>query len=275
MVELTQTQLRQLQMIELEMLVEVDRICKNNNIKYTIIGGTLLGAVRHGGFIPWDDDADIAMLRPEYEKFCKIVNDELDSERFYFQNMDITPGYRWGYAKMRRKNTLFLRENQEHMPYEQGVFLDIFPIDGTPNNMILRMVHEFRCYIVRKALWSEVALLTATLPHEVFFYRMLNRIPLNKLKKMYRKLILKENINTKVVRTLTFPAPKPLHGYLRKWFEETQPIEFEGHMFEGIKDYKGWLKYEFGDYMTIPPLDKQKVHPVSKVELLDVDLGGK
>ena len=84
MIELTKEHLQQLQAIELEMLDEVDRICKKNNIKYTIIGGTLLGAVRHGGFIPWDDDADVAMLRPEYEKFCTIVEKELDVDRFYF-----------------------------------------------------------------------------------------------------------------------------------------------------------------------------------------------
>ena len=69
MIELTKEQLRQLQLIQLEMLVEVDRICKKCNIHYSIIAGTLLGAVRHGGYIPWDDDADVALLRPEYEKF--------------------------------------------------------------------------------------------------------------------------------------------------------------------------------------------------------------
>lgn len=72
--ELTKEMLERVQKIELEMLIEVDRICKENDIKYTIIGGTLLGAVRHGGFIPWDDDADVAMLRPEYEKFCSIID---------------------------------------------------------------------------------------------------------------------------------------------------------------------------------------------------------
>ena len=113
MLQLDDRQLRQLQMIELEMLVEVDRICKKCGIQYNIIAGTLLGAVRHGGFIPWDDDADVAMLRPEYEKFRKACKTELDTTRFYFQDHRNTRGYRWGYGKLRRKNTLFLRENQE------------------------------------------------------------------------------------------------------------------------------------------------------------------
>ena len=156
MIHLNNEQLRQLQMIELEMLLEVDRICKKCGIKYTIIAGTLLGSIRHKGFIPWDDDADIGMLREEYEKFRQACKTELDKTRFYFQDNRNTKGYRWGYGKLRRKNTVFMREYQEHMPYKQGVFIDIFPMDGIPDNYILRTVHNFHCFCIRKILWSKV-----------------------------------------------------------------------------------------------------------------------
>lgn len=269
MIELNKRQLQQLQMIELEMLVEVDRICKENNIKYTIIGGTLLGAARHEGFIPWDDDADIAMLRPEYEKFCKVCKEKLDSQRFYLQNMDNTEGYRWGYAKLRRKGTLFLRKDQEHMKYEQGIFLDIFPIDGTPDNRFLRAFHDFRCFCVRKILWSVVGKNIAKNSVERAVYKILYKIPEKTVKKWYRGLILKRNANTtEVVRTLTFPAPKQLRGYYRRWFAETAPIKFEQYEFQGVKDYKGWLSYEFGDYMKLPPVDKRKTHPVIDIKFV-------
>lgn len=273
MIELTERMLHQLQEIELEMLIEVDRICKKRNINYTIIGGTLLGAVRHGGFIPWDDDADVAMLRTEYEKFCLVCEEELDKSRFYFQHMDNTKGYRWGYAKIRRKDTLFLRENQEHMPYEQGVFLDIFPIDGTPDNLVLRNIHEFKCFIVRKILWSAVGRRTASNLIEKAVYELMYMIPEKVAKKMYRGLILKyKGDKTEVVRTLTFPAPKKLHGYYRRWFAETEPIKFEGILLDGVKDYDGWLGYEFGNYMELPPKNKQKAHPVTDIKLIDVDV---
>ena len=94
--QLSAEELRELQMIEVEMLVEIDRICKKCGIKYCMSAGTQLGAIRHKGFIPWDDDADIAFLRPEYEKFRKACETELDHERFYFQDYRNTPGYRWG-----------------------------------------------------------------------------------------------------------------------------------------------------------------------------------
>ena len=107
MIQINPETLRHIQEIQLEMLVEVDRICKKKQIRYNIIAGTLLGAVRHGGYIPWDDDADVAFLRPEYEKFRQAVKTELDTSRFYFQDSRRTRGYRWGYGKLRRKNTVF------------------------------------------------------------------------------------------------------------------------------------------------------------------------
>ena len=269
MIELTQDDYKKLQAFEFEMLTEIDRICRKHNINYTIIGGTLLGAVRHKGFIPWDDDADIAMLRPEFDRFCEVCQLELDTSRFYFQNMDITPGYRWGYAKIRRKGTIFLRENQEHMPYDQGVFLDIFPQDAVPDNRFLRNIHSFRCFVVRKILWSEIGKKSDSSLLMRVWYILLSKIPMGIVRKLYKGLIY-DNDDSVLVRTLTFPAPKNKYGYRRYWIRDTADIEFQGKSFLGVKDYDGWLKWEFGDYMKIPPKDKQKAHPVTELKL-DID----
>ncbi|WP_026499076.1 LicD family protein [Butyrivibrio sp. WCD2001] len=266
MIEVTTEDLKKLQAFELEMLEEVDRICKKHNINYTIIGGTLLGAVRHGGFIPWDDDADVAMLRPEYDRFCEVCQKELDQDRFYFQNMDITPGYRWGYAKIRRKGTIFLRENQEKMPYEQGIFLDVFPQDAVPDNKILRDIHSFRCFLVRKFLWSEIGKGSDKSKGMRLLFTIMSLVPLKVIRKWYKGLIINDD-KTNLVRTLTFPAPKGKFGYKRYWIRDTADIKFEDKVFSGVKDYDGWLKWEFGDYMKMPPKDKQKVHPVTKLKL--------
>lgn len=79
-IEITPSVLRELQLIQLECLTELDRVCRENNINYSLDGGTLLGSVRHGGFIPWDDDIDIIMLREDYEKFFNICKTELDTD---------------------------------------------------------------------------------------------------------------------------------------------------------------------------------------------------
>lgn len=269
MIQLDDNKLRQLQKIEIEMLLEIDRICRKHKINYTIIGGTLLGAVRHGGFIPWDDDADVAMLRPEYERFCKVCEEELDNTRFYFQDMDNTPGYRWGYGKFRRKDSLFLRENQEHMPYEQGVFIDIFPQDATPDNAVLRRLHDFSCFCVRKLLWSEVGKKAEHNCFKRICFIMLSKIPFKLVQIMYRGLIIR-NQKTELVRTLTFPAPKRKYGYKRVWLTETDDIKFEQYTLRGVKDYDGWLRWEFGKYMDIPPEHKRKTHPITAIILPNI-----
>ena len=151
MIEIDNQTLRKIQMVQLELLQEVDRICKKCDIHYNIIAGTLLGAIRHGGYIPWDDDADVALLRDEYEKFRDACETELDTTRFYFQDHRNTPGYRWGYGKLRRKDTLFLREFQEHMPYEQGIFIDLMPFDNVPDYALAKKIHFLQLFIYFKS----------------------------------------------------------------------------------------------------------------------------
>lgn len=269
MIQLDKETLRQLQMIQLEMLVEVDRICRKCGIKYNIIAGTLLGAVRHGGYIPWDDDADIALLRPEYEKFRIACKTELDKSRFYFQDHRNTKGYRWGYGKLRRKGTLFLRENQEHMPYKQGIFIDIFPLDGVPDNYILRSMKNFEYFCVRKILWSKVGMEADSRFWKRQVYRILNRIPERAVLRCFDKMVNRANKrDTRMVRILLFPTPNEQWGYYRCWYENSVDIIFEGKVFRGIKKYDSYLKFKFGNYLELPPEKDRKVHPVSKLELI-------
>lgn len=265
---LTPEELRELQMIEVEMLVEVDRICKKCGIKYCISAGTQLGAVRHKGFIPWDDDADVAFLRPEYEKFRNACKKELDKERFYFQDYRNTPGYRWGYGKLRRKNTHFIRLGQEHMPYEQGVFIDIMPYDNVPDSFLPRKWHNFRCFLYRKAFWAPLGKLQEKGIKKAA-YMLLDKISDERIYNSFTKFTRKCNRKvTKRIRIFSFPVPGHENGYLRTCFEELVSTEFEGIMLMGMKDYDTYLSYKYGKYMELPPVEKRKVHPVSKLKLL-------
>lgn len=268
MVELDDATLRKLQLTELELVEEVDRICKKCNIKYNIIAGTMLGAVRHGGFIPWDDDADVALLRPEYEKFRKACKTELDTTRFYFQDHRNTPGYRWGYGKLRRKDTLFLREHQEHMPYDQGVFIDVFPLDYVPENYALRCVHNFECFLYRKFFWSEVGRVADKKLFMRVLYGIMSKVPEQRLKKSFNRFIKwSDRKKTSWVRILTFPTPNKAYGYKTKWYQESADIVFEGVTLQGIKKKDAYLSFKFGKYMELPPEEQRKVHPVSDIRV--------
>lgn len=106
--ELSPEQFRKMQLTELDLLVEFDRVCRANDINYVLFEGSLLGAVRHNGYIPWDDDADIAMLREDYNRFKNHIN-EMNPDICYFQDHETDPEYRWGYGKLRRTGTKYVR----------------------------------------------------------------------------------------------------------------------------------------------------------------------
>lgn len=271
--ELNKEEFRKMQLMEFEMLKEFDKLCRKHNINYSIFGGTLLGAVRHKGFIPWDDDIDVVMLREEYERF-KSISDELNSDICYFQDNDTDPYYRWGYGKLRRTNTRFVRIGQEHIKCKTGIFIDVFPLDDIPNSTIGQIINDFHCFCIRKIMYSEVGKLSKSEPkYKKFIYKLLAKIPLERVFKHFNRLINKKNGKSDKVRTLMYTSIgklyykhplKEKYGMPRKWFEELAEYEFEGEKFYGCKDYDTVLKFAFGDYMKLPPEDKREPHaPVS------------
>jgi len=264
---LTNHELEGLQRALLEMLIEVDRICKKHEIRYVLFAGTLLGAVRHGGFIPWDDDLDIAMMRDEYIRFRQACAQDLDKSRFFFQDNITDQHYRWGYGRVLRLDTEFSRIGQGHMRMQKGIFLDIFPMDGVPEFAPFRGVHNFICFILRKLLYAEAGRKTGNSILIRLWYAIINIIPHNWIFAMMSKLT-KFSIRSKYVRHIAFPTPKGrIYAFLREWFEDIIYIEFEGRLFPGIKDYHAFLFNHYGDYMQIPPPEKRHTHPVSKFKL--------
>lgn len=264
---LSETELRRVQAVLLELLCEVRRICDLADIRYAIIAGTLLGAVRHGGFIPWDDDADVALLRDEYEAFRTACEKYLDTERFYFQDHRNTPGYRWGYGKLRRKHSQYVVYGTEHLPYEQGIWIDIFPLDNIPERWGGRAVCNLHCFLIRKLLYSESGKYREPQWFKRGLYRLLSQIPLKKVIAHYEKYIWRRNQKrTSWVRILMFPTPNWTYGYLRSWYENVSEITFEGEKFSGVRDRDGYLTFKFGDYLELPPPENRKQHRVSALK---------
>lgn len=264
---MTQSELQRLHETQLELIAEVDRICKKCGIRYNMVGGTMLGAIRHKGYIPWDDDADIGFLREEYEKFREACKTELDHDKFYIQDLRDGTGYRWGYGKLRRKGSLFVRLHQEFMPYGQEISIDLMPFDNVPDGYMARRWHFLKCFLYRKFLWSEVGQHTESNLLIRLFYKCMSAVSLKTIVKSYSAFIRDcAKSKTNQVRILTFPTPKNVFGYDRQWYENLAEYEFEHLKLPGAKDYDGYLKVKYGDYMTLPPENKRKVHPISKLQ---------
>ena len=270
-----------MQLIELDMLVEFDRVCRENDIKYTIFGGTLLGAVRHKGYIPWDDDADIAMLREDYERF-KSVAGQLDQDICYFQDHTTDPGYRWGYGKLRRTGTTFVRAGQEHMKGKTGVFVDVFPMDDVPLSLPGQMLIDFKFFVCRKILWSEVGRLAESeSPLSRQMYKLLSKIPPERVYRVLdRRAARSRNASPNLVRVLLFPSTGKLYrknslseryGMPKEWFTDLVEYDFEGVKLFGTRNFDENLTYIYGSYMELPPEDKRDPHsPVSSYDFGDI-----
>ena len=148
-------------------------------------------------------------------------------------------------------------------------FFDIFPLDNVPDNYLIRCIHNFSCFCIRKVLWSEVGKYADKSLGKRKIYALLSKIPTKKVFKVYHFFIrLSNKKKTRLVRTLTFPTPNEQYGYERKWYENSIKINFEGIEFYGMRYYDEYLSFKFGDYMKLPPKEKRKVHPVTKIELM-------
>ena len=124
--------MNRIQELELDILKEFDRICRENGLSYTVAGGTMIGAVRHKGFIPWDDDIDVGMSVGDYRKFCRIAQKQL-GEKFFFQN-SYTDMWDVSIAKIRMNGTTAIEEGAEKYNYHQGIWIDIFPMTGVKDS---------------------------------------------------------------------------------------------------------------------------------------------
>ncbi|WP_313154025.1 LicD family protein [Lacrimispora sp.] len=263
-IEINPDILRQMQMIQLECLIEIDRICRKHGIEYSIDGGTLLGAVRHKGFIPWDDDIDIIMGRDAYEKLFKICQNELDSKRFFLQEHRTDKHYRVGYPRLRRNNTVYQRAGHERMNYHGGVFIDIFVLDNVPDNRVLRDLHRALCFCNRKILWSKSGRHIAG--HFLWraWYSLVALIPAGYafwLNDTIARICNRKK--TKLIRHNTHPYPNPEicgYGIPAKLLDRFTELEFEGYRFKAVTQYERYLTMLYGDYMALPPEDKRRPH---------------
>ena len=253
--------LHKLWSVELEILKVIDGFCKTNQIKYSIAYGTLLGAVRHKGFIPWDDDIDIMMLREDYNRFRQLW---LENPPAGYALVDDTlyDEYHENFMKIRKKNSTFIQFETEfeNNRLPMGIFVDIFAFDRIAPNGIARK---------KQFLYSLVNMLyTRRYPSgkggiigmgEKFLLSLPKGFQ-NRMKKRARKHIEKWNgkVDTPLVCFCTIDEARKLYPY--DMFQSINCLQFEGLKLPAIVNIDEALKISFGNYMQLPPEDQRASH---------------
>lgn len=260
--------LNAVQSILLGFLKEIDRICRKHRIKYFLGGGTLLGAVRHKGFIPWDDDADVMMLREDYEKFLSVLPNELPS---YISNQNDDPNSHFPFTKLRLDDTLLSTEFSARFDIHNGVFIDVLAQDKTSDKKLARKLHmkmtaQLRWLVLNK--WRKTPM-DANNKFVSFIGDVIKAImPLRALEKMQNRMITKyRNKPTKLLYD-SMGRNVERGAYPIEWLDEAVYVDFEDTKLPIPKKWEEYLTYLYGDYMSMIPVSERHVsHDIVRIDL--------
>lgn len=263
--------LRKVQMAQLEIAKEIRRVCDENNIQYFLCFGTMLGAVRHQGFIPWDDDMDLGMLRSEYERFLEIAPSKLKPE-YFLQTWYSEPGYPLPFAKVRKRNTLYL-EGKSGRLKENGFFVDIFPFDYHPvtdeqrQTTIKKQKDLFRTGLMKANYtpWMENGKVVWKKRIGYLYYQCKALFTSSERIAQEYDSLAKSFPENDIVYWQE--AASGMRKIKKQWCEELAEYSFEGELFKGPKDYDAILTTIYGNYMQLPPEDQRENR--HQIEMVD------
>lgn len=251
--------LREHQLALLQMLHEIDRVCRKHNITYTLFAGTALGAVRHGGFIPWDDDLDVIMLRPDYERFLALAPAELDGAVYYLQR-EFSEHWPMFFSKLRKNGTACIERYIPRDPLaHQGIYIDIFPCDNL-SDVPAKRGRQFLAskVVIARALYQR-GYLTDN-PGKKLAMQLSRCLPEEAL---WAYAVDREETGSRMVHSFFGASSRYEKSiYPREWFTEMVLLPFEDGEFPVSAHYDELLTTLYGDYMTPTPIEKrgQKVH---------------
>jgi lipopolysaccharide cholinephosphotransferase len=261
--------LQKLQNVELEILLEVSRVCRENDIEFFLDCGTLLGAARHQGFIPWDDDVDIGMTRESYERFLDIAPRAL-SDGYFLQTQKTDPEAAMSYAKVRKDNTLYLEHTVQASDMHAGIWIDIFPHDvvSAKRRDLKRMRRRWKIFsklltlrvVPRASSWASPIKKVA---------RFVARFPLLPFPKswFYEKLdslrIDPEEFDDSALVCFHFPDI-----FIALDIANALPLselKFEGRAFPVLNNWEEYLRQAYGDWRQLPPEKERRSHDAIKI----------
>lgn len=267
------------QAVSLEILKIISDICEKQNLRYFLIYGTLIGAVRHSGFIPWDDDVDIMMPRPDYDRFLKYMEKHIEQFQYLkIFNHDTDPQYPYMITRISDGRYRIEMENEED--YGMGVFVDIYPFDGLGDTKEEALHFGLKgdrlsslCY---QATRKRCAVETTT-----SFFRKLIKFPVfvfaklcgkerfqNRLEKLAR---VKEYDQSGYVGCIVWLSGGEKDIFKRKLFDDYIMLPFGKYQFRAPKSYDAILRHIYGDYMQLPPEEDRVGHHNYKVYKIEVE----
>lgn len=248
----------------IKILLAVDKVCQEHNLTYYVWAGTMLGAIRHKGFIPWDDDLDIAMPRPDYDKLMECASEWLP-EQYEVVAFETDATYPLPFAKIQDASTTLIE--RMHLKYLGGIYIDVFPIDGVPTNKLKRRLH-----FAKYEYWKRVLYLMYRDPYKH------GKGPSSWIPLLCRKLYTLSGVQKKI-RTLlrkyeynkcdlVADYDDGMRGTMnKKILGNPQLYSFDGENVKGVELYDSYLTNKYGDYMTIPKDADKRQHNFHYLDL--------
>lgn len=266
--------LKKVRQVQLEIAMEIRRVCEENDISCFLAHGTFLGAVRHGGFIPWDDDMDMGMMRSDYEKFCRIAPEKLKPE-YCLQTWYTEPNYGLPFGKVMKRGTVYLENKKTSRLRDNGIYVDIFPYDYAPEDpdemrkLTANLLSIYRVKLMKSGYkpWLENDRIIWKKRIGYLYYQLRSLfVSQQTLARDYDTLAVAIHDSSVIWEKNGRTVP---NCYERDWVEELADYSFEGETFKGPKDYHNYLTSLYGDYMELPPEGERE----NRHQIIEVDFG--
>ena len=259
-------QMKEIWAVELDLFAEFDRVCRKHGLTYIASGGTMLGAVRHHGYIPWDDDMDLMMMRDQYDKLCEVAEEEF-TYPYFFQSEKTEPGFRRRFVKLRNSETTAIQQKELtlHPIYNQGIFIDIFPMDAVPDSEE-EYQRKYKLFCFYRELYYRFLSMENLIYYDddPFAKRMVKKAAhlflgaparaMNLASWAFKKA---EDVcrayndqDTELISLLSFQFENLGHALHRSDMDDIIEMDFEFLKMPVVANYDEHLKRKYGDYMT-------------------------
>ncbi len=258
--------LKELHALQLQAALDFAEICKTHNIRYYLIAGCAIGSVRHGGFIPWDEDMDFAMLREDYERFIHVCAASLDKTKYHLQNYRVDPHCTVALTRFCINNTLVRTDSTAHTKECKNIYFDIFPLDNVPDDEQARgrqkrdiqrinklILHKIGYRLNDRAKWKQAV-------HDMIAL-LLGVIPFHWVIRRKEKILTRHNQeNTRCVCSMASKYSYDKQTMLREIYGTPTPVKFENVQFDAPEKLHEYLTKLYGNYMQLPPVEKRNMH---------------